>query len=325
MKQNKKSGKVRTGSLIINALIAVSVLALLLLLLSVYYKLNSSEDAFSTYVQSLGDYNKSPVLVFKQTDFYKYLVRGTEDPSSVHSDTLQIYLVKGRADFGFDMSQVSINKKKTSFLRRSLSVDFTSSSYFPVFADITIREDDIYEVETITGRPYTEEEAKEKASIAGVVGGSLGALMGGSIFSLFTADPISKLAGSASGALIGAGAGGISSYLLTKNYCMNYKGSQKTGTERETLLDSAKPLIAMELLGGSETVSDEKTLREWEKSLIKDFEEDLTISITSFFKQFGWKTITVNFTYPSSFASLELLPLLQEEDTSGTVHEEAVQ
>ncbi len=301
MKQKK-----RVVPILINSVTAVLIVITCLVLCSIYQRLTSSGDAFNTYVESLRDYNKTPVLVFRQVDFYKYLVRGTKDPDSLHSDTLHIYLVRGKADFGFDLSQVSINESKTSYFRRSLTVDFTSSSYFPVFADITIREDDIFEVETILPAPYTEEEAKGKAMTAAVVGSGLGALLGGSTFSLFALEPVSKITGAAAGGLIGAAAGGISSYILTKNFFMQYKGSEKTGTEREALLDSAKPLIALELLGNSEDVHDELSLRQWEKNLIVDFEKELQESIASFFKQFGWKHITVNIVYPDVFKNMEI-------------------
>ena len=295
----------KTWIILINILIGIAVLAAIIALCVVYQRLTSSGDAFKTYVKSLSDYNKTPVLVFKQTDFYKYLIRGVKDPDSLHSDTLQIYLVRGKADFGFDLSQITIDETKTNYLNRSLTVDFKSSSYFPVFADITIREDDIVEVETILPQPYTEDEAKEKAVTAGIVGGALGALLGGSAFSLFAVEPVSKITGSAAGSLIGAAAGGVTSYLLTKNFLMNYKGSDKAATERETLLNSAKPLIALELLGNSDEVSDERSLREWEKRLIKDFENDIREAVVSFFRQFGWKRITVNIFYPPVFAGIE--------------------
>ncbi len=295
----------KTWIILINILIGIAVLAGITALCVVYQRLTSSGDAFKTYVKSLSDYNNTPVLVFKQTDFYKYLIRGVKDPDSPHSDTLQVYLVKGTADFGFDLSQVSIDESKTNYLTRSITADFKSSSYFPVFADITIAEDDITEVETILPRPYTEEEAEEKALTAGIVGSGLGALLGGSAFSLFAFEPVSKITGTAAGSVIGAAAGGITSYLLTKNFLMNYKGSDKAAAERENLLNSAKPLIALELLGNSSGVSDEKSLREWEKSLIHGFETDIRNAVISFFKQFGWKHITVNISYPSVFDGME--------------------
>lgn len=295
----------KTWLVITNILVSFAVLAVIITLCAIYQRLSSSNDAFQTYVKSVRDYNSSPVLVFKQTAFYKYLIRGVKDPSSLHSDALQIYLVRGEADFGFDLSQISINEAKTNYLTRSITVDFKSSSFFPVFADITIREDDITEVETIIPQPYTEDEAKEKALTAGIVGGGLGALLGGSAFSMVSIEPITKITGAAAGSVIGAAAGGITSYLLTKNFLINYKGADKTATERETLLNSAKPLIALELLGNSDDVQDELSLREWESRLINDFEDEIKEAVISFFKQFGWKHITVNFTYPSLFPGKE--------------------
>lgn len=295
----------KTWLVITNILVSFAVLAVIITLCAIYQRLSSSNDAFQTYVKSVRDYNSSPVLVFKQTAFYKYLIRGVKDPSSLHSDALQIYLVRGEADFGFDLSQISINEAKTNYLTRSITVDFKSSSFFPVFADITIREDDITEVETIIPQPYTEDEAKEKALTAGIVGSGLGALLGGSAFSMVSIEPITKITGAAAGSVIGAAAGGITSYLLTKNFLINYKDGDKTATERENLLNSAKPLIALELLGNSDDVQDELSLREWESRLINDFEDEIKEAVISFFKQFGWKHITVNFTYPSLFPGKE--------------------
>lgn len=301
MEKEIKARKISIWPIVLNTITALSVIVICIALCAAYQKLSSSDEAFKTYVQSLRDYNKTPVLVFRQTDFFKYLIRGTKDSGSKHSDMLQVYLVRGKADFGFDLSQAAIDQSKTSYLRRSLVVNFKSSSYFPVFADITIKEDDIVEVETIFPEPYTEEEATQKAVSAAVVGSGLGALLGGSAFSLFGLEPVSKLTGAAAGSLIGGAAGGIGSYLLTKNFYMQYKGTDKAGTEREMLLDSAKPLIALELLGGSEEVYDDLSLRAWERKLIKDFEKEIQESIASFFRQFGWKNITVTVQYPDIF------------------------
>lgn len=270
--------------------------ALLFFLLMFVTWLDSSKQAFEEYRNSLPNYNNSSVLVFKEVSFYKYIVFGKPTGTNEHLDSLRVYLFKGKADYGFDLSSVYFDDEKTDILQRRLVINFKSKSFFPVFVDVQIPAVGVKEISAIDPTPVSQLEAEKTAKAVGSLGGVAGSLFGGIIGSGFSMTPVQKIIGGVTGGVIGGAGLGIPSYLMTKNFLLEFEVSGITATDRENLIDSAKPLIALELLDGQETVIDEKSLEEWQQAIIEKYEQEIVKALTDFFKPFGWKKVEVNFT-----------------------------
>jgi outer membrane lipoprotein SlyB len=277
--------------------ICLSISLVIVLLFVVYhvFRMYSSKQVFDNYRASLPDYNHSKVLVFKEIDFYKYVVYGKPENTEKHLDFLEIYLLKGRAVFGFDFSNVQINNLKTNYANRILYVDYKSSTRFPVYVDISIPAENVSHVESITSMPVTQEEAEKAAKIAATVTGTAGALLGGFTGSKFSFNPVKKIAGGAIGAVAGGTALAASSYVMTKNLLLDFQAASSSVSDIDNLIESSKILIALELLGKLDSVSDPVSLKEWEKTIINEYSVELTKALESFFKPFGWKSVIVNF------------------------------
>ena len=273
-------------------------LFLLLLLGFVFYhvyRLYSSHAAFENYRSSLPDYNKSQVLVFKEIDFYKYIIHGKSEGTDKHLDFLDIYLVKGRADFGFDLSGLQIDTLKTDYAKRVLYLDYKYSTSFPVFVDVTIPAENISHVESVKSQPVTEEEAEKAAKIVAVLSGTAGSIFGGVIGSKFSFNPVKKIIGGTIGGIAGGAGLAAGSYIMTKNLLLDFTAASSSVSDIENLIESSKILIALELLGGLDSVSDTVSLKEWENMIISEYSSDLTKALENFFKPFGWKSLSVNF------------------------------
>lgn len=291
--------KVSLWKIIKWSVIVFLVLGVLFLAFVLVYKMDASKKIFDSYKASLPNYNESPVLVFKEVDFYKYLIRGKPVDTNAYLDELQIFLVKGKADFGFDLSCVSINEMKTNYVTRTLVLEHKSSSFFPIFVDVQIPSANIKEVKTILPQKVSEEEANKTAKTVGVLSAGAGGIFTGmaasKVSSAFTLNPIKKLAtGAAVGILGGAGLG-AASYVMTKNFLMELDLVGNLASQREIMLDNAKVLIALELLGDCNNVNTEAALEDWEKILVEKYQHELVITLEDFFKPFGWKNVELEF------------------------------
>ncbi len=277
---------------------------LLFILCFVFYhvfRMYSSQQAFENYRSTLPDYNNTPVLVFKEIDFYKYIIHGKSANTDKHLDFLDIYLVKGRADFGFDLSSIKIDQLKTDYANRVLYVDYNYSTNFPVFVDVSIPAENVSHVESIESVPITQEEAQKAAQIVAALSGTAGTIFGGAVCSKFSFNPVKKIIGGTIGGIAGGAGLAASSYIMTKNLLLDFKASASSVSDIEQLIESSKILIALELLGGLDSVTDNKTLTEWENLIIQEYSLELTKALENFFKPFGWKTVNVNFIHDSVY------------------------
>lgn len=291
--------KVSLWKIIKWSVIVFLVLGVLFLAFVLVYKMDASKKIFDSYKASLPNYNESPVLVFKEVDFYKYLIRGKPVDTNAYLDELQIFLVKGKADFGFDLSCVSINEMKTNYVTRTLVLEHKSSSFFPIFVDVQIPSANIKEVKTILPQKVSEEEANKTAKTVGVLSAGAGGIFTGmaasKVSSAFTLNPIKKLATGATVGILGGAGLGAASYVMTKNFLMELDLVGNLASQREIMLDNAKVLIALELLGDCNNVNTEAALEDWEKILVEKYQHELVITLEDFFKPFGWKNVELEF------------------------------
>lgn len=291
--------KVSLWKIIKWSVIVFLVLGVLFLAFVLVFKMDASKKIFDSYKASLPNYNESPVLVFKEVDFYKYLIRGKPVDTNAYLDELQIFLVKGKADFGFDLSCVSINEMKTNYVTRTLVLEHKSSSFFPIFVDVQIPSANIKEVKTILPQKVSEEEANKTAKTVGVLSAGAGGIFTGmaasKVSSAFTLNPIKKLATGATVGILGGAGLGAASYVMTKNFLMELDLVGNLASQREIMLDNAKVLIALELLGDCNNVNTEAALEDWEKILVEKYQHELVITLEDFFKPFGWKNVELEF------------------------------
>lgn len=291
--------KVSLWKIIKWSVIVFLVLGVLFLAFVLVYKMDASKKVFDSYKASLPNYKESPVLVFKEVDFYKYLIRGKPVDTNAYLDELQIFLVKGKADFGFDLSCVSINEMKTNYVTRTLVLEHKSSSFFPIFVDVQIPSANIKEVKTILPQKVSEEEANKTAKTVGVLSAGAGGIFTGmaasKVSSAFTLNPIKKLATGATVGILGGAGLGAASYVMTKNFLMELDLVGNLASQREIMLDNAKVLIALELLGDCNNVNTEAALEDWEKILVEKYQHELVITLEDFFKPFGWKNVELEF------------------------------
>ncbi|NLM00440.1 MAG: hypothetical protein GX220_03175 [Treponema sp.] len=284
---------------IIFILVFVIVLKIIfLLVLNFIFKLDNSRKVFEDYKNSLPNYNKSPVLVFKEVNFYKYLIRGSEKE-------MQIFLVSGKADFGFDLSCAKIDTNKTNLLSRTIYIDYELKTHFPIFVDVQISEYDVQCVKSFYAQIISEEEIEKAAKTVGVIGGGTASLFGGIVGSKFAMSPVKKII---SGSVVGVTSGiavGTGSYLMTRNFLQNFNDSGNIATEREKIIDESKILIALELLESSENVLKKDDLIQWEQNIITNYKADIIDTMKRFFIPFGWKNIELNFIKTSEGGNYE--------------------
>ena len=286
---------------------------------------DASFEAFNQYREQIPLHNESPVLVYKSVDFYKYIVYGTKT-DNVHSDKLIVYLVKGTASFGFDLSKIKIDTERSNPKNGKLYADFNSESLMPVFVSVSIPEAGIQEVESIEPKPYTEDEAKQIAKTLAIVGSGLGGFAGGIVGSTSAGiaaslldggllpKPITKLTGASIGAGIAALATGITSYLCTKNFLLDYEATGYGFTEVQHILQASKGLIALELLEGANLIHTKEDLFHWENTKRAEQEKAILRASERLFQRFGWKEIQLSFHYPENKESTTSPIQMQEND-----------
>jgi hypothetical protein len=215
-----------------------------------------------------------PQFVVQRIRFSKYLVQGTLPDNDPHFAKLDIWLVRGSADVQFDLSDFSVDKRRTDYLNRVLFLSYGKNDAFRENIAISINPADIRQVESIKPQEYTEKELKKFASNAALVTGAAGAIAGGLAASKTGATeprtglgsiaqsalakivPVTKYAGGIK-TLLGAAAGGAlaagTAYCFTDNFV---SALQSTARERVSAMDmiaAAKPLVTAELANTGET------------------------------------------------------------------------
>lgn len=239
-----------------------------------------------------------PTLVFRRVKFSKYLARGTLPATDPHFSFLDVYLVRGTADIQFDLSDVEVDSRRTSYLNRVLVLRYVGRERFLVDMDIYIDPGDVTLAETIRPEPFSKEELDRARKIAAVPAGAIGAYVGskagsfaGSSFPLMKySGGLGSILGSAAGALTGAAAGAGAAYAFTDNLVAALQpaaGSRASVTE---LIAAAKPMIGMELAGGDRLRS-----AAWEDETQRYYRDEFCSRLGAIAKTFGWKRVIVDF------------------------------
>lgn len=282
-------------------LFIVFILLVLIFFMSLIYQLDNSKKVFDTYKNQLPNYNDCPVLVFNSVDFFKYIIRGKPQGTNEYLDELEVYLVKGSADFGFDFSKITFDKQKTNIINRTLVINYYYDTYFPIFADIKINAEDVTLVKNILPQKISIEDAnktaKVVATVTGGISGGTAALLGGKIGGMFALSPIKKVVSGLVPGIITTSVVAASSYVMTKNFLQEYSLPVSTVADREVLIENSKTLIALELLAQNNIHSaiDQITLNQWEQLIIDKYKSQIEAALQNFFNNYGWKTVTINF------------------------------
>jgi hypothetical protein len=243
----------------------------------------------------LGKYvEQNPRLVFRKVTFSKYIAYGTVPDASAHTAKLCVYHVKGSADFQFNLKHLEVDTEKTDYISKQLFLryKYPVSSQVPIEIDVNIPQTNIHQIEVIEPQPITEDEAKSIAKPVAVAAGISGAYVGGKIGSMFKLPYVGNVITGLSGAAIVGGAASISSYVMTTRFLTGLRLSGNSIGDQEKLLDSAKALIAMELIGG-----DLWDRESWNKDIREYYEKDLNERLQDIFRAYGWETVAIQ--YPS--------------------------
>lgn len=236
-------------------------------------------------------------LVFKQIEFKKYVVFGKPQGVDEHFEKLYIYLLTGSADIQFDMSGLRVNEEKTDQITRTLHFDYhNQNSDLPIEVDVNIPQTGIRKIEELSAKELSEVIADNVAKAAAVPAGLLGVYAGGQVGNLLGSViklPMPGLGRFAGGAL-GAAGGGVAAagltYTWTKNFVHGVKLSENLMSEPDMIISTAKPLIALELMGGNDLSADG-----WQGKVKERYQEDFTKAMTKFFRKLGWNEVVIDF------------------------------
>jgi hypothetical protein len=264
--------------------------------LYLYQRLDAG-TALQNYIQD------TPRLVFRQVEFAKYLIRGSPDGTDQHLSRLQMLYVRGTADFEFDLTRLSVDSGKTNRTAGVLSLLFDNGAYFPVTVNVEIPQKNVFLIDSIAPQAITEGEAEKGAAAAGAVTGTVGGLLGMQLGGLIGGKTIiGGLAGTVVGSVAGAATAGSAGYVMTKNFLTGLQLAENTLGAQEELLESVKPLIALELMngdyvstGGSALLS-ATGIQEWKSTTRSFYRQELETVLQDFFSNLGWKTVSITYT-----------------------------
>jgi len=244
---------------------------------------------------NMGDVIKNnPKLVFKRADFYKYIIVGTSDEASKYFSKLDLYHVKGSADFQFDMSGLVIDEDKTDYVCKVLCLRYEGKDgdKFPLEVDVNIAPEDIYPIPNgETPEPVSEKTAQTIGKVAAVpaalvgavVGAKVGGLVGGSMVPFW-----GNIIGGGLGGLSGAGAAGYGTYVMTSNFFTGLRAKGLTLGQKDKIIESSKPLIALELMGGNFLSADS-----WAADVKKYYLGEFKATLCRLFGSYGWKEVKI--------------------------------
>jgi len=137
-----------------------------------------------------------------------------------------------------------------------------------------------------------------------VVGGWLGMAAGGAVGNAvggMLPIPGGGVIGRVSGNILGGAGGGTAAYLATRNFAHqmleNADLSSNTFAPRDLIVSRAKPLIALEILGGS---SADSPIGSSAENLIEKYKDDATTRLTELFRALGWDEVNITFVEEAS-------------------------
>lgn len=230
-----------------------------------------------------------PSLVIERVKFSKYLVQGTVADVDPHFAKLDIWLVKGSADIQYDLSEFSLDAKKTDYLNKILCLSYHGKDPVRAVFDVNVNPADIRQVESIKPERYSEDEIKSMTQTVAIGAGATGALVGGAVAGssspsvasfipvLSYAGGVRRLVGAASGGALAAG----TAWCFTDDFISALQGAGKGPVSVMDMIAAAEPLVAKELAGSGEN----------ETSLRAAFESRLE----SIARSAGWNGVMVNY------------------------------
>jgi predicted Zn finger-like uncharacterized protein len=257
-----------------------------------FYQYKISKAAFDGF--NLQQYiDENPKLAFKKIHFSKYIIYGKPPGVNEKFEKLYIYHAKGNADFQFSLNNLKINEEQTDFVSKKLVL--TCTMEFPIEVDVNIPQDEFNLIEELEAEPITKDEAAGVATAvavpAGIAGSYLGTKMGASIGgTLFKVPLVGRLAGGAVGGLLGGGGAAAGAYVMTKNFLTGMRLENNSLGEQDKIQDIAKPLIALELMGGNFLMQ-----KSWDKDIKNFYQIELKKSLNEIFKKYGWQKIEIEF------------------------------
>lgn len=263
---------------------------------------------------------QTPKFVFKTINFYKYVAYGKPDGTNVYLDKLDVFHITGSADLYIDMQYLTMDSAKTDYLSKELYLVYNSPTKLPIGITVNVPGDKFVNVETIIPKRISESEAQNAAKsvsevtkdigtfvggATGLYGGAkVGGVVGGAAGNAIPI-PILKFASGFAGSIFGGGIGTFAGshfggkvgekygFLVTKNLLTGFHLTSGHGAgEKEQILMSAKSLIAVELAGG-----DMFNEPEFDSKLQQYYQKECKKSIETAMKNFGWKTVNVEFKY----------------------------
>ena len=259
---------------------------------SVFVFANAKSD-FARF--NMGEIVKNnPKLVFKRAEFYKYIVVGTSDDANQHFNKLDLYHVKGSADFQFDISGLVIDEDKTDYVCRVLCLRYAGKdrANFPLEVDVNIDPKNVYPIpmdekpEAVskeTAKAIGKVAAVPLALVGGVVGAKVGSSVGGSMVPFW-----GNIIGGSLGGLSAAGAAGYGTYVMTSNFFTGLRSKGLTLGQKDRIIESSKPLIALELMGANFLSSDS-----WAEDIKKYYLGEFKETLQKLFGSYGWKEIQI--------------------------------
>jgi len=290
--KESRSGKMNWKVIGISGMFIVSILVFVLTGYSgwVYWQCKSQFSSFdmAKFIQD------NPRYVFKKATFYKYVIYGSPDSAHKYFRRLNIYHVKGTADFQFDMTGIAIDKDRTDFVGKVLGLRYTKGE-LPLEVDVNIKPEDIYSVpESEDPEPMSLTDAQTIAKCVSVPAALVGAAGGAKVGSLIGASISSypgKFFGGILGMLGGGAATGATAYVLTSKFLagLQLKSAQTLGNQDE-IIEASKPLIALELMGAGMMSSDS-----WNVDVKKYYQKEFERNLQNLFKSFGWKKVVISY------------------------------
>ena len=206
-----------------------------------------NKKAFSRFdLQSFIE--QKPTLIFKRVEFSKFIIHGSAAGTSGYTDRLNVFHIKGSADFEFDLSRLSVDKEQSDYALKKLVLRYKEGDSLPLLVNVNIAPENVTLIHEIVPKPISRESAQKVAKVAAIPASGVGALLGGKIGAEVVKIPV--LGGIMGGALGGALAGG-GSYIATRNFLTGFSLASNTLGDKERILNQVKPLIALELIGGS--------------------------------------------------------------------------
>jgi len=257
-----------------------------------YYQFAKAKNAFEGFnLQQFIEEN--PKLVFKKVFFNKYIIYGKPPGTSKKFDKLYIFHASGYADFQFDLTNLIINTDKTDFLTKRLIL--SCSKDIPIEINVNIPQDQFNLIESLEAEPITEAEAKTLAKAAavpaGIAGAYLGTKLGAGIGETLVKLPlVGRIGGGMIGGVLGGGAAAGTAYVMTKNFLTGLQLEKNTLGEQDQIPNAAKPLIALELMGGNLLTRDS-----WDQDIKKYYQSELEKTLYEIFNGHGWTTVEIEY------------------------------